>query len=329
MIHVKDHLNYGILDNIAIINALAATPKTGCIVMLPPGVFKLSEPIVLDSQYCLTLQGECCEHPYFGRAATEIQVPKSQSGIIIRGRPAGTAERCRIKGICVTGNRSGLSADGIIIQGARTNIVDCGIYGFDGHGIRIEGSVSSGINSDQFRIEDTTVGSCRGNAFHIVGNVANAGRFVGASGEGCGGWGFYEEGTLGNYYESCHTTDNKLGPYCVASAKSSSTLIGCYSEGNQTPSFIGQNSMSLGGTHGAGWQMTDRNGVRAGVVLGSNAYGLSGVDLAELEFAGFRKPITNGTATLGEFRPLIGRLGYYCGAVGVNGAPDFWYLKAM
>lgn len=318
MIYVQQYATSGVIDSDAIDRALAAVPPTGCKVVLPAGAIDLQRPIVLSGTYCTTLEGECCQHPYYGRAATELRFPPGCAGIVIKGRPTGRAERCRIKGICFTSLGNG-TAHGIETQSARTSIVDCGVYGFGGFGCFIHGSTVDGNNANLFEVRGSTFSGNGSHGLMILGNNANAGT-IDVSVESNGGYGVCEQGTYGNTYLGGQSSGNKLGAYLVDGPSVCSLLLGFYTEGGQPPAWLSARAMAIGAMQGAGYDLTPKPGKPMGSVIQSATSGLQLPLLQELLLAGITVP-TGGTP--GAVIPINGKLVWVCGA------PNRWSMRVI
>jgi hypothetical protein len=65
-----------------------------------------------------------------------------------------------------------------------------------------------GTNANEFRIMNTQVIGCGGHGVHTYGGDANAGLFLNVVCINNGGYGFYENSTLGNMYCGCHASGN-------------------------------------------------------------------------------------------------------------------------
>lgn len=265
MIHVSD---FGPINSDTIDAALASVSSPGCVVVFPSGKFALERPINLTKNNT-TILGECGSQPYPGMAATELTFPGS--GIIITG------QRCLVSGLQLTGAwRVGSPASflktGISVLGTRAEIRNCGVYGFDGTGCSINGVVPT--NNNLFQISNSYFCFNSSHGLYINGSNANAGLISHCSSTDNGGCGFHEQATLGNTYTACHADSNKLGAYFLYGPSMFSVLLGCYSEQGQPPSWIGQKVLAIGGDHGAGFDLTDRNSFLPGTILSSNGSGL-------------------------------------------------------
>ncbi len=309
------------IDNDWIDAMLLARPAG--IVKLPIGKFVMTRSIIVSS-YGTTLEGECSASPYPNQAATELVFPENCDGIVIEGRPKGQGERCMVKGICLT-SRGGTTGVGIVVRGARAQIINCSANRFAGHGCWIAGSVAEGTNCNLFAVSGSTFASNGGDGLRIEGNNSNVGTVVASSFEANGGWGGIEVGTLGSNWFSCHASGNAKGAYCIGGAKAAGTIFGCYSEGGQPPSWVGQRSIVVGGLHGAGVDGTTRDGVRAGSYVASDSYGLQLPIVQSLIRSGEAPPAIPGVPN--QFVPIESRgkksLGWLCVR------PGFWYQRVQ
>lgn len=271
--------------------ALAAVPSSGCVVVIPAGTWNLTKPITLASNGT-TLQGECGPHPAVGMAATQLNFPSGVVAITVTGA------YCALDGILAKSSKSGTAA-AFVVQGTRCQLTNCGAYEFGGPGCTIDST--TGANCNLFSLSGCSFLSNGGDGLYIAGPNSNAGNIIASSAAGNGGWGFHEDHTLGNTYTGCHADANGLGPYLLFGASMFSLLLGCYSEGDQPGSWIGQKCISLGGDHGAGWLPGTLQGYGPGVVLSSNGYGISATLQDALRINGLAPPATGAP---GAFVPI-------------------------
>ena len=289
------------LTDASLTAALAAVPPTGCIVQLPAGTWTLSNSIVLASNGT-TLRGECGPHPYPGMAATRLVFPAGVPGILVTG------QRCAVEGLLLSSIRTG-SAAGIVVEGTRTLLRNCGIYEFGGVACTLDSSVGN-VNLNLFRVESCLFARCGSHGLYIAGSNANAGNIIGVSCSGNGGAGFFEASTLGNTYTGCHADTNagiaiggqQVGAYVLYGASVFSSLLNCYSEEGQPPSWLGQKAIAIGGDHGAGWLAGKLGGYTPGTILTGNGDGLSVNLLDALRIAGMPAPPAKGV--LGQAVPI-------------------------
>ena len=140
-----------------------------------------------------------------------------------------------------------------ISSNAGIRIERCRVSGFRRHGILINGQTPASA-ANLFEIRDCQIDGCL-DGVHIAGGDSNAGLLDHVSATANEGWGFLDDSSLGNTYLACHTRTNGAGPYSIgvgASGVNASVLLGCYAEGDQPPSRLGDQVYWLGGTNAAG-----------------------------------------------------------------------------
>ncbi len=104
-----------------------------------------------------------------------------------------------------------------------------------------------------------------GDGLHLSGSDVNVGLATQLDLVGNGGYGIREEGiSLGSTYLACHAAANGQGAYRIGGDNSFSVLLGCYSESGQPASRWGQRTFSVGGNHGAGFDVSGNPGGHVG-----------------------------------------------------------------
>jgi hypothetical protein len=92
---------------------------------------------------------------------------------------------------------------------------------------------------------------CR-NGIYTIGGDVNAGLITAADCMYNRQWGISDNSFLGNTYVACHCATNSSGPYQTTNPNARNVFIGCYSEGDQSPSSFIAPTLVFGGMHGAG-----------------------------------------------------------------------------
>jgi len=120
-------------------------------------------------------------------------------------------------------------------------VEDCHIEGFGGHGIAVLASYNiNGGNASGWRVRDTEIRGCKGHGLYVAGFDANVGVADSVNCNTNGGYGFFDDTTLGNTYVGCHGSVNHSATYpalavpyidykCTG-AGNSSLYSGCYAE---------------------------------------------------------------------------------------------------
>jgi hypothetical protein len=295
-------IDYGPVNSATMALVLAKVPSTGCKVILPPGNFSFTSPIVISTPGT-TLEGECGPHPFPGMAATQLNFPANVNGVSLLG------QRSCLKGLCIvnTPTNLGIITTGITLAASRCVIENCSAMYFE------TGCSIGGTNTNLCKLENCSFMFNSYAGVTVNGSNANAGLFENVNCENNGVVGMIETNTLGNTYVACHTSANNGKPYLVNGPSAFSTLLGCYSEGGEEQSWFGQKCLVVGGDHGAGINNGTYNGQYPGTYLSCNGYGLH-VNLEGIYLTGIQPPTTGVANT---FIPIAtftnGQiLGWYC-----------------
>jgi hypothetical protein len=222
----------------------------------------------LDVRTCLIIEGESVGEA--GGAATHLKWAAGATGIRVQGANTSGATATQtqdnstagaasiIRNLYLEGAYDGSNdADyhGIHLR-SRASIRDCYVTNFQGNGIYIacdamgNGGVPVG-NANNSEIAKVIVTGCR-NGIYTIGGDVNAGLITAADCMFNRQWGISENGFLGNTYVACHTSGNSSGPYQTTNANARNVFLGCYSEGDQSPSSFVAPTFIFGGMHGAG-----------------------------------------------------------------------------
>jgi len=150
------------------------------------------------------------------------------------------------------------------------------VRGFGDVGVRIEASTAGTTNklgnaNDSLLIGVISAGN-KGDGFYIAGSDANVIKLASCQSLSNGGWGYNDDGLIGNTYDTCLNEGNATGSFRTSSAGATHTYINCENEGGLT-SFAGPVNV-IGGTLGQGashpqgspaWVMNGGLAVRAGL----------------------------------------------------------------
>jgi pectate lyase-like protein len=255
----------GVADDLPAFNAAIASmspseAKSGNILLVPFGVYRLSDTLHITRQ--MILQGVSGSGWYPG---TTLLFDPGVTGIVVdrfnTSSDGGQGDWSVIRDIAIKAKSQAGTAHGIWLK-ARALIEDCYVSGFSGNGIEINASTSytPKTNANNWEIHNCRIDKNGGHGVHVKGADTNAGRAFGVDSSNNGGWGFYDESFLGNTYIGCHAQANGLGGYSATNPNARSVFVGCYTEGGQPPNVINSPSLILGGmmgTKGTGYYLID------------------------------------------------------------------------
>jgi hypothetical protein len=250
----------GVTDDIAAFEAAIAAVKAqdgrpargwrGNTIDVPFGIYRLSRTLVIPYSIVLRGAGGAGWFP-----ATKLVVDPGHTGISIRrdltANPIVRADWTTIEHLAVGAAGKTTTAHGIQAN-AIFNLSHVSVHGFKGDGLHIEAAAPTDASNSL--VEWSRFEENDGNGVFVRGQDANNICFFGVVSDGNGGWGFYENGFLGNRYIATHSHTNALGPFFVPDLGVNATdIIGAYTEGGQPPSKLGHYVTVYGGTHGAGF----------------------------------------------------------------------------
>lgn len=227
-------------DSGALAEAIAAAAPAR-VVQLPPGIYRLAQPLVINRPVVLQGSG--------GAGDTPATILKADDGVtaIVVSREAPGGDWCSVRDLAVRGGASG--GHGIHLK-ARAAIEGCNVSGFGGHGILVDSS-AQGDNANNWMVTYTRITSCGGSGLRTVGGDSNSGVALGVDVAACDGWGFDDDSFLGCTFVACHAAANGLGAYRSGQQAANTVLVGCYSESDQPLSQVTPKTVVVGGTHGA------------------------------------------------------------------------------
>lgn len=114
-------------------------------------------------------------------------------------------------------NAPSLAPHGIVVY-MKTEIRNCTIEGFVGHGLYLFGENNQ--NNDLCQISNVVISNCNGDGVHIFGGDCGLHQLIGVDTNNNGGWGFvYFPNNASSTLISCHSSYNAKGGYlCATSA---------------------------------------------------------------------------------------------------------------
>lgn len=311
----------GITDDIAAfeaaIEAMGPSLK-GCVLHVPPGVYRLSRALQLRKTVILEGEGSGDS----GYSSTVLCFDQGADGIVVHREATsggGLADWSAVRDICLTSAGS-VQVDTVGVRMfARAHLSRVHVSRF-GTGVSIN-TDGAGRNANGFSIRSCRVTECRGDGLFVRGSDSNAGLVEQLDVSGVGGYGVFDESLTGNTYVGCHVSAAGKRPYHLRNAGAGGMLVNCYSESGSTPpSSVADPAIVLGGTHGAGFTPEStafRLGSRFGftphavvaqhpdgkattVYLGSEQEPMAGIRLGHTDdFAGLRLGWSNGGWVLG------------------------------
>jgi hypothetical protein len=221
------------------------------------GSYYFSDAIQPDRSVCIQGMGHGYVHD---GAHTRLYFATGKSGIILSSgavapaTPVGAAGGTAVRNLYLESLGAGgqTTKHGIVID-IGASVEHCTIRGFGGNGVDITADITGGTNANVFYLNRLAIYSNVGHGVYCQGGDANAGIGIAINSYSNGGWGIRDDSFLGNSWVGCHTAGNTGGPYYLVGVNSRSILIGCYSESDQTGSYIGPNAQTFGGIHAAGF----------------------------------------------------------------------------
>ncbi|MES2135446.1 MAG: hypothetical protein V4502_00110 [Pseudomonadota bacterium] len=338
---VADCTGYGIgTDNSpAIQAAIDLVSGTGDAIIIPQGKFRCVTRLVVKSAIRIsgttTLQDSTAASlPDADRGSTLV-FDAGVGGILFRyttdtdssgtaTNPSATASI--VDGVRFISGSAGSASSGAygIESRARISVQNVEVRGFGDHGVYIRASLSGGDGvvygnaNKSVLINIKSIGNS-GDGFYLSGNDANVISVVSCHSQGNAGWGFTDNGLIGNIYIGCVDEGNTTGGYRTLRAATQASYFGCEVEGSPTISLgafcvvRGNNLETL-----AGLQQIAYNGlqVRNGNTLQLNNTGNSAT--GGVSFDGTRFFFTAGLKVQSDIRSSssTGGIGYLTGAGG-------------
>ncbi len=192
-------------------------------------------------------------------AATVLLFPPDTPGLQVVRTPAGAGDRTVIRSLCLRGGGgTDRTSHGLVVSSGRFLANDVMVEKFAGNGTELQGSNLWNLSRCGLRYNG-------GDGLHLSGADVNVGLATQLDLVGNGGYGVREEGiSLGSTYLACHAAANGQGAYRIGGDNSFSVLLGCYSESGQPASRWGQRTFSVGGNHGAGFDVSGNPGGHVG-----------------------------------------------------------------
>lgn len=277
-------------DSAALFSAIANTPSGGTLrardgiaTYLVKQTFVITKPIVI--------KGGAKEQTtfLFATDGTYLAAPYKAGFIFIHSTTAvpgysGDSRRSRLIGMTVKGQSKIAGMRGIQIHvPIYIDSVDATNFGSDGIGVIASNGTIAG-NANGCSLKDSYAFGNGGSGFYFHGDDANACLTLGCRAFGNTGYGFYDDSLLGNTYVGDEADANTGGGYFATSLKPNrSAYYGCYSEGNQTPTWnISPRCVRMGGL-GSYEHNRDHDGVVLGGIPAGDAYLNKGLTFAPTE----------------------------------------------
>ncbi|HEV2067870.1 MAG TPA: glycosyl hydrolase family 28-related protein [Thermomicrobiales bacterium] len=184
-----------------------------------------------------------------------------------------------------TGDTAADGAHGVWLQAGAT-LRRCAVLGFGGDGIHVEAPEGNGGSPDgaprsAWAVDDCRVDGCGGHGLFADGDRPGVCSLLEATGNG--GWGIQDESDSGNTYVQCRAGGNGLGPFRSVGGGNRSLFLNCTSERGQKPGSFVQDTIVVGGRHGAtfeGGNAWTANGSRVLVVAQDPGTGEPGLETA-------------------------------------------------
>lgn len=204
--------NGGIVDTSAAITACYNNNPTRNI-FWPAGSYNMGSTSVTPSGFH---QITTCENQL-----TTIKFSAGTPGFIFDNSKASKGElhNCTLQGsegwssgnittyVMPSGWGGTSQADGIRVFADHVIIEGVTVGAFGRHGIFTTNNIWGG-NADHWRYTNVTVSSVRGHGFYALGNDSQVGVCSNCDARATQGWGFLDEGNLGNTYIEGHTTQD-------------------------------------------------------------------------------------------------------------------------
>lgn len=280
-----------------------STTLYGRTLLVPPGRYRLAQSLVLNRAVRLLGTGA-------GQFGDAILVPDPGIvGIIVEaadpltGGPSGRQaegaiiERLQLESAAygtvaapsengdTAGTRAVDGAHGVWLQAGAT-LRRCAVLGFGGDGIHIEASTdgvpaAEGPSISAWAVDDCRVDRCGGDGMFANGERAGVCTLLEVTGNG--GWGIHDESDSGNTYVQCRAEGNGGGPFRSMGAGNRGLFLNCSSEQGEQPSAFVQDTIIVGGRHGAtfdGGNAWTANGSRVLLLAQDPGTGEPGIDTA-------------------------------------------------
>jgi hypothetical protein len=258
-------------------NAIDALINSSNSIHIPAGEYHFARTIHLrDRAIKITGDNGTIFSPY----ATRLIFPDGVTGIKFS---RGTYQEPIIQDLCliakgktVVSNASGIQSDG------RIRIIRCTAKGFYWNGFDLWGNME-GTSTD---VSGSYLEGChalenRQDGFFAGRTDGNAVVFIACDARDNGRHGFNDDSFLGNNYFGCMAHYNAGGDFDVRDWNNTRTvLVGCYSEGGNTPSQLGERTTVIGGTWGSSYNIGTQQGKHGSYI---KDYAFFNDEIAELK----------------------------------------------
>lgn len=214
----------------------------------------------------------------------------------------------------------------------RMNIQECLISNFAGNAVNLDTTtrptayIGGEPNTNYIRIQGNRLESNQGHGIYMRGTNANAGYIEVNDATDNRGYGYYDNGFLGNNYFGNHAASNYLGHYfSVGGAVNRSNFYGNYGEEGSPSNFIGQNSIWIGGNPGNGFDKASEGGYIGGSIQGAMDATAIRVTNTPNDYGGVYPKNGTVTAILGATNTAYPRLFYMNGSTDTTGGYQIDY----
>lgn len=235
----------------------------GPLVVVPPGRYRMTEPLVIDRQIVLRGAGN-----FLGEVATQLAFFNGgQDGVRIE-------KGAVLQDLWIASDQSTSSETGHgIFVTSKCVIERCEIRSFRGDGIHIYAAIPTSASG--WTIRNVRINQCR-NGIMTIGPDVNGGVCEAADVSDNREWGILESSFLGNTYIACMAHNNgsssydTFGAFTTTDLNARSCFIGCYAEDDRGGRVvINSPSLLLGGFSG---HKNEGSGGSMYVVLGSTIF---------------------------------------------------------
>lgn len=247
------------------------TTPYGRTLLVPPGRYRLSQSLVLTRAVKLVgavgsgRVGDAVLLPDAGIVAIVVEAtdPPVRASAGRRGE-GSLIERLWIEAGAPTaagtaGTGAGGAGDGADVTAvpgvwlrARAALRDCAIVGFPGDGMLLDATTEGDpFEGDGWEVVGCRVEACGGHGLFARGGSAGCCTLLLTVGNG--GWGILDDSARGNTYLQCRAAANGEGAFAASGGGNRSQFLGCMSDVGQPPSSFADETLVVGGAHGAGY----------------------------------------------------------------------------
>lgn len=220
-----------------------------------------------------------------GAIIERLQIESASSATGTTPRETGPSETAPSETEDPAGDTAVDGAHGVWLQAGAT-LRRCSVLGFGGDGIHVEapegnGESTDGVPTSAWAVDDCRVDGCGGHGLFAGGERPGVCSLLEATGNG--GWGIQDESDSGNTYVQCRADGNGRGPFRSVGGGNRSLFLNCASKRGQRPSSFVQDTIVVGGRHGAtfeGGNAWTANGSRVLLLAQDPGTGEPGIETA-------------------------------------------------